>query len=106
MVPRGPCLPQGKFLFMPPHLVRAVQDHAAILLWKSDGLHYNGAGLQDGIAHNYSMHVLHHLKKFHAFDKAAAFEAIMCAACWAPQPKHTAGRIGSELAQRVQHVSH
>ena len=85
------------FLFHPPHVVRAAQDQAASMLWKPAGLHYNGAGLSDGLAFSYSMHVLHSYRKMLAYDKSAALETIMCAACWSPQRKFDVGLISDDL---------
>ena len=79
--------------FCPSHLVYAIQDQASMILWVDAAKHFNGKGLQNGIAHEYSMRVLLKYRKEQIYDRAAALETILVGACWAPQRKYDAGLI-------------
>ena len=47
-----------------PHLlVYALQDDANAIFWKGAAEHFNGAGLQGGVAHDYSMRLLRSYRK-------------------------------------------
>ena len=95
---------QPGFKFHVAHLVHAAQKSASKLLWQPAVSHYNGAGLHDGISHAHTMKVLYHCRKHDMYDRVAALETIMCAACWSPQRKYDAGLITAE--ENVCHLCH
>lgn len=86
---------QKGFQFCSAPLIHAAQDQVSALLWKSSSSHINGRGLHDGIAYGYTMNLLNKFRKEQIYDKAAALETIMCAACWPPQRKYDHGMITS-----------
>ncbi len=59
-----------------PHLLFfAMQDGVAHELWIQASNHFQGGGLEHGIAYGYSMQTLNYYRKNKIYDKAAA-------ACW------------------------
>ena len=81
------------FSFHDMHLIRSIQDDAVLSHWAAAQHHYNGKGLASGFSHAYSMTLLRRWRKEKIFDRAAALETMMCAACWSPQRRYDAGLI-------------
>ena len=81
------------YAFCPYYLVYAIQDQAAALLWAKASQHFNGKGLEHGVAYNYSISLLRNYRLEALYDRAAALETIMSGACWSPQRKFEAGLI-------------
>ena len=86
-----PLLPET--IFSPAHLVYAIQDDVSAHLWKQASTHMQGEGLENGIAHGYTMALLHQYRKQKIHDRAAALETILVGACWSPHRRCEANMI-------------
>jgi hypothetical protein len=61
-----------------------MQHTISRLLWESASTHFQGAGLHEGIAYEYTMAVLVKYRKENIYDRAAALETVLTGACWSP----------------------
>ena len=80
--------PNGDTWSFPPsgfpfnHIVHAIQDSIAKILWQKASNHYNGKGLWGGLAWAPTTALIRELRRSNS-AKAAALETILAACCWA-----------------------
>ena len=69
------------------HLIRSIQHHAPLVMWRGAASRLDGSGLHHGFAYGYTVRHLISLRKDDIYYRAAALETIMAAACWSPDRK-------------------
>jgi len=83
-------------------LIKELIDAANACKYKHAALHFDGAGIDKGIAWQHSFHILNNFRNETDKSKAGALETIMCGACWPNARVHGCHPEVSNICQRCK----